>query len=127
VSETEAPPKRRWVRLCKVTDLTPDQGLRLNTVPPVSIFLSEGGMFCLDDTCSHETYSLADGWVENCVVECALHFAKFDLRTGAVLSPPASGPVSSHELRLEGEYIHALLPSQYIVNDADRGSALSEG
>ncbi|MDT7749812.1 MAG: hypothetical protein QOD96_3474, partial [Pseudonocardiales bacterium] len=25
-------------------------------------------MFCLDDTCTHETYSLADGWVENCVV-----------------------------------------------------------
>ncbi|MDT7659510.1 MAG: hypothetical protein QOF38_4225, partial [Pseudonocardiales bacterium] len=22
-------------------------------------------MFCLDDTCTHETYSLADGWVEN--------------------------------------------------------------
>jgi 3-phenylpropionate/trans-cinnamate dioxygenase ferredoxin component len=124
---SDPPPAARWVRACELADLTPDQGLRLGTTPPVAIFLSEGGMFCLDDTCTHETYSLADGWVENCVVECALHFAKFDLRTGAVLSPPAATPLSTHELRLEGDDIHVLLPSQYIVNDADHRSAFSEG
>lgn len=120
-------PKSRWVRVCELADLTPDQGLRLNTAPPVTIFLSEGDVYCLDDTCTHETYSLADGWVEKCVVECPLHFAKFDLRTGAVVSPPACTPVSTHELRVEGNDIHVLLPSNYIVNDADQRSVLSEG
>jgi len=124
---SDQPPAARWVRACGLADLIPDQGLRLDTTPPVAIFLSEGSMFCLDDTCTHETYSLADGWVENCVVECALHFAKFDLRTGAVLSPPAAAPLSTHELRLEGDDIQVLLPSQYIVNDADHQSAFSEG
>jgi 3-phenylpropionate/trans-cinnamate dioxygenase ferredoxin component len=124
---SDPPPAARWVRACGLADLIPDQGLRLGTTPPVAIFLSEGGMFCLDDTCTHETYSLADGWVENCVVECALHFAKFDLRTGAVLSPPAAAPLSTHELRLEGDDVQVLLPSHYIVNDADLRSAFSEG
>lgn len=124
---SEALPTKRWVRVCRLADLTPDQGFRLDTTPPVSIFLSEGDMFCLDDTCTHETYSLADGWVEKCVVECPLHFAKFDLHTGAVLSPPASAPLSAHELRVEGEDLHVLLPSHYVVNDVDRGSAFSEG
>ena len=105
----------RWVRACVVADLIPDEGYRLDVSPPVSIFLSGGEMFCVDDTCTHETYSLADGWVENCVVECALHFAKFDLRTGAVLSPPAPAPLAAHELRVEGEDVHVLLPSHYVV------------
>jgi 3-phenylpropionate/trans-cinnamate dioxygenase ferredoxin component len=123
-----APPQsKRWIRACGLDDLTPDEGLRLDTSPPVSIFLSEGELFCLDDTCTHETYSLADGWVENCVVECALHFAKFDLRSGAVLSPPACAPLSTYQLRLEGEDIHVLLPSDYIVNGAGLRSALAEG
>jgi 3-phenylpropionate/trans-cinnamate dioxygenase ferredoxin component len=124
---SESPATVRWVRVCGLADLIPDEGLRLDTSPPVSIFLSEGDMFCLDDTCTHETYSLADGWVENCVVECALHFAKFDLRTGAVLSPPATGPLSTHKLRVQGDDIHALLPSHYVVNDADHPSAILEG
>jgi 3-phenylpropionate/trans-cinnamate dioxygenase ferredoxin component len=120
-------PRSRWVRVCELADLTPDQGLRLNTAPPVTIFLSDGDVYCLDDTCTHETYSLAEGWVEKCVVECPLHFAKFDLRTGAVVSPPAHAPVSTHELRVEGDDIHVLLPSDYIVNDADQRSVLLEG
>ena len=124
---TSPSPKSRWVRACELADLTPDEGLRLNTSPPVTIFLSEGDVYCLDDTCTHDTYSLAEGWVEKCVVECPLHFAKFDLRTGAVVSPPAPAPISTHELRVEGDDIHVLLPSYYIVNDADQRSALSEG
>ena len=120
-------PSPRWVRVCKLTDLTPDEGLRLNTSPPVTIFLSEGDVYCLDDTCTHDTYSLAEGWVEKCVVECPLHFAKFDLRTGAVVSPPAPAPVSTHELRVEGDEIHVLLPSGYTVNDAAQRSALLGG
>ncbi len=120
-------PKSRWVRVCKLADLTPDEGLRLNTSPPVTIFLSEGDVYCLDDTCTHDTYSLAEGWVEKCVVECPLHFAKFDLRTGAVVSPPAHAPVSTHELRVEGGEIHVLLPSGYTVNDAAQRSALLGG
>jgi 3-phenylpropionate/trans-cinnamate dioxygenase ferredoxin component len=110
--------------VCKLADLTPDEGLRLNTSPPVTIFLSEGDVYCLDDTCTHDTYSLAEGWVEKCVVECPLHFAKFDLRTGAVVSPPAHAPVSTHELRVEGGEIHVLLPSGYTVNDAAQRSCI---
>jgi 3-phenylpropionate/trans-cinnamate dioxygenase ferredoxin subunit len=113
--------------VCERADLTPDEGLRLDTSPPVTIFLSEGSLYCLDDTCTHDTYSLADGWVEKCVVECPLHFAKFDLRTGAVVSPPAPAPLSTHEVRVEGDDIHVLLPSYYIVNGADQRSAFSEG
>ena len=42
--------------------------------------------------------SLADGWVEDCWVECPLHASRFNLRTGSVDAPPAKLPVRSHEV-----------------------------
>ena len=58
----------------------------------------EGELFAIDDTCTHQDASLADGWVEGCEVECPLHASKFNLRTGGVDAPPAKLPVRVHEV-----------------------------
>ncbi|WP_326837389.1 bifunctional 3-phenylpropionate/cinnamic acid dioxygenase ferredoxin subunit [Amycolatopsis rhabdoformis] len=108
-----AAPTSQWVRACALDEVEEDEGHRLDTVPPVSLFRSGGEVFCLDDTCTHEDFSLAEGWVEDCVVECALHTAKFDLRSGKALSAPASTPVRVHEVRLEGTEIYVRLPETY--------------
>lgn len=107
--------QRDWIRGCRVSDLVEDEGLRLSTTPPVSVYSVDGSIYCIDDTCSHENFSLADGWVDGCVVECALHMAKFDLRTGEPLTPPASRPVRTHETRVSGEFVELLLPTDYDV------------
>lgn len=103
----------RWVRLCALSELDDDEGLRVATTPPVSVYRSEGELFCIDDTCTHEDFSLAEGWVENCVVECTLHMAKFDLRSGRSLCPPAVNAVRVHEIRADGDDVLALLPAAY--------------
>jgi 3-phenylpropionate/trans-cinnamate dioxygenase ferredoxin subunit len=108
---------RYWLRACAVGELPDDEGLRLNTVPPVSVFTSEGEFFCVDDTCTHEEYSLAEGWVENCVVECTLHFARFSLRTGAVLGPPATRSLSVHPLARVGNDLFVALPNSYLERE----------
>ena len=59
-----------------------------------------GEVYAIDDTCSHQDASLADGWLEGCEVECPLHASKFDLRTGRVDSPPAKRPVRTHQVTL---------------------------
>ena len=56
----------------------------------------DGSFYAIDDTCTHETYSLAEGYIEGTQVECALHFREFDLRTGEALCLPAQsacGPI----------------------------------
>ena len=53
-------------------------------------------MFAIDDTCTHQDASLADGWLEGCAVECPLHASCFDLRTGMPSGPPAKTPVRTH-------------------------------
>ena len=108
---------RYWLRACAVGELPDDEGLRLRTVPPVSVFTSEGEFFCVDDTCTHEEYSLAEGWVENCVVECTLHCARFSLRTGAVLGPPATRPLSVHPLARVGSDLFVALPNSYLLRE----------
>jgi 3-phenylpropionate/trans-cinnamate dioxygenase ferredoxin component len=91
---------------CLESDLVPGEGLRIETFrPPVAVFLTEDDqVFALDDTCSHQEASLADGWVEDCWVECPLHASRFDLVTGRVDAPPAKLSVRAHSVeRRDGE------------------------
>ncbi len=82
---------------CPLSALAPGDALRLETTPPIAVFHTEDGeLFAIDDTCTHQDASLADGWVEGCEVECPLHASRFNLRTGAADAPPAKLPVRVH-------------------------------
>jgi len=54
---------------------------------------------------------LSDGLLDGCIVECPLHFAQFDVRTGEALSSPAFIPVSSYPTRIVDEKVEILMPS----------------
>ncbi len=75
------------------------------TGAPISVFRWEEKLFALDDTCTHAEASLAEGWVEDCQVECPLHGAAFDLRSGDALCPPATQPVATHKVELRGDEV----------------------
>lgn len=45
------------------------------------------------DTCSHQRFSLAEGWVEGDTIECNLHGSAFDLDTGQPTGLPAVKPI----------------------------------
>ncbi len=45
------------------------------------------------DTCSHQQWSLSEGWVEENTIECDLHGSAFDLDTGQPTSLPAVKPI----------------------------------
>jgi 3-phenylpropionate/trans-cinnamate dioxygenase ferredoxin subunit len=101
------------VRVCLLEDLVPGVGLRVETVTPaVAVFLTEDGeVFAIDDTCTHQDASLADGWLEGCEVECPLHASRFDLRTGQVDAPPAKIGVRTHFVNIEGDDVYLTLSS----------------
>jgi 3-phenylpropionate/trans-cinnamate dioxygenase ferredoxin subunit len=64
--------------------------------PPVAVFRLEDGFYATDDTCTHAQSSLAEGYIEDGTVECEFHFAKFDIRTGKALTPPAVIPLATY-------------------------------
>jgi 3-phenylpropionate/trans-cinnamate dioxygenase ferredoxin subunit len=89
------------IRACRLADLKPLEGLRVDADPPIAVFLLEdGSVHAIDDTCTHQDASLAEGWVEGCAVECPLHSSSFDLRTGEVDTPPAMRPVRVHRVSI---------------------------
>ena len=53
--------------------------------------------------CSHAEADLADGEVYDCKVECPLHGAEFDLKTGEALTLPATKPVSVFRTEIDGD------------------------
>ncbi|MGH3437788.1 MAG: bifunctional 3-phenylpropionate/cinnamic acid dioxygenase ferredoxin subunit [Sciscionella sp.] len=79
-------------------DIPDGEAVRVDGITPIAVFNVNGTLYAIDDTCTHQDASLADGWVEGCAVECPLHAACFDLRTGHVNGPPAKRPVRTHEV-----------------------------
>lgn len=66
---------------------------------------TDGTFWALNDTCTHEVASLAEGWVEDGTVECPLHASKFCLRDGKVLSLPATKDTVCHRVEVRGDEI----------------------
>ena len=64
-----------------------------------------GTFYAVRDTCGHAGAPLSSGSLIGYVLECPLHFACFDVRTGKLLSGPVSADVPSYPVRLEGETV----------------------
>ncbi len=93
-----------FVRACSLADL-PEPGtmaVRLDGIPVV-IVRSGGEVFAIDEFCTHADVSLADGEVRDQTIECWLHGSRFDLRSGKPVGPPASKPIGSYQVRLDGD------------------------
>jgi len=61
----------------------------------------ENDLYVLDDRCSHEDFSLAEGEVNVATreIECARHGAMFRLSDGEPTSFPATRPVAHYDVR----------------------------
>ena len=100
-SETDA---GRFVPVCKVSDLT-DPGKTIVKVGDrtVALFRVAGQFWATDDRCSHDGGQLVAGRLEGYTIVCPRHGARFDVRTGAALSRPASVDLAVHEVKVEGD------------------------
>lgn len=61
----------------------------------------DGEFFALNNSCSHEACPLSEGDLDGYELSCICHGSQFDVRTGAVLSPPALTPVATYPVRVE--------------------------
>lgn len=76
-------------------------GLDNETGKDIAVFHTEDDEFyALDDECTHETASLADGWLEGDRVECPMHASDFCLKTGKVMCLPATESTFTHKVEV---------------------------
>jgi 3-phenylpropionate/trans-cinnamate dioxygenase ferredoxin component len=90
------------IKACRTDQLKPGEALRLNLAPPIAIYRLNDGYYATEDTCSHAQASLAAGDIdlEECTIECPYHGSLFDIRTGHVLSLPASRPIKTYPVKV---------------------------
>lgn len=60
----------------------------------------DGTWGAIDNVCTHDGGILGEGELEECLVECPRHGARFDLRTGEVKALPAVFPVNAYPVRI---------------------------
>jgi 3-phenylpropionate/trans-cinnamate dioxygenase ferredoxin subunit len=62
-------------------------------------------VFAVRNLCSHAYETLDCGRMRNGWISCPVHGARFDLETGMPMNPPASMPIDTFEVRVEGDTI----------------------
>jgi 3-phenylpropionate/trans-cinnamate dioxygenase ferredoxin subunit len=72
----------------------------------------EGGVFALDNICTHAHARMCEGRLRATRLVCPLHGASFDVRDGRVLGPPAVVPLPTFPVRVvDGMIEVAISPS----------------
>ena len=92
-----------WVNVAEEKDLPPGsfKCVEIDDVL-VAVFNLDGEYHAIENVCSHEYAELTDGELEGNEITCPLHGARFDIRSGEALTPPAYEPVAKLPVRVDG-------------------------
>lgn len=95
-----------WAAACPLAALADELpvGVVVDGVAVCLVRLANN-VFAIHDECTHEAVPLSEGDVEDGTIECWRHGSRFDLRTGAVLNPPAVKPVATYPTRVDGDQV----------------------
>jgi nitrite reductase/ring-hydroxylating ferredoxin subunit len=100
-----------FVHVCSEKELAAGQIVRVKTATPIALCNVDGEFFAISDYCSHERSSFSEeGYLDGDEVECGWHCARFSVRTGEVTMPPATKPIQTFQVRMEGSDIFVLTP-----------------
>lgn len=96
-----------FVPVAKTSDLPPGQ-IKWVAVDGQRRVLAnvEGIFYALSDVCGHRNAPLSRGKLDGYLIECPLHYAQFDVRTGALVNGPVSTAVPIYEVRIEGDTVY---------------------
>jgi len=100
-----------WHKAAKVADLEERGvvGVEVNGVE-VAVYKLEDGYYATSNICTHQRAFMSDGYIEDGCIECPLHQAFFDIRTGVPKDGPAKTPLATYPAKLEGDVIFVDLP-----------------
>ncbi len=99
-----------YITVTKIAELKPGERTVVEIDEHyIAVFNVGGTYYAVEDVCTHDDGPLAEGELDGTVIECPRHGARFDLKTGAVLSLPAIKPVPHYEVRVEGDEVQILI------------------
>ncbi|HEY9871063.1 MAG TPA: non-heme iron oxygenase ferredoxin subunit [Candidatus Obscuribacterales bacterium] len=101
-----------FVKVARVSDV-PAGGAKLVEAngQKIALFNVDGQLHAIGDSCTHKGGPLSDGFIEGTQVQCPWHGAKFDIKSGQNLTPPAASPVPSYPVEVRDGDVYVQLPS----------------
>lgn len=96
------------------TDELPNGGRKILEVDglPLAVFNIAGAYYAIADVCSHDDGPVAEGELHDHDIECPRHGARFDVRSGKVLSFPAIVDIPAYPVKVEGKNVLVGLPPE---------------
>src|SRR5581483_8600514 len=91
-----------FMAVAKVDDIAPGSVVKIDAGGlSFALYNLDGTFYATEEICSHAHASLAEGFILDDTIECPLHGACFAIKTGEVLSAPATEPILTFPVRIE--------------------------
>jgi 3-phenylpropionate/trans-cinnamate dioxygenase ferredoxin subunit len=100
------------IYVCQNGSLGEGEAIKLEKASiAIAVVNSGGSFYAVSDRCSHGNASMSEGYIEDDgTVECPLHSARFCLKTGTALCQPATEPLATYPVVVDGDAIYVDLP-----------------
>ncbi len=101
-----------WHRVAARSELPSGEalGARIEDLD-VALIELDGTIYALSNICPHAYALMSDGFLEGDEIECPLHAARFDIRTGKCTEGPATEDLAVYEVYEDNGDIFVKLPS----------------
>ena len=77
----------------------------------IAVYNLDGEFVATDERCTHMRARLSDGYLDGAVIECPLHFGKFDVRSGQPLSAPCTRALNTYPVKVvDGTLLVGIVP-----------------
>src|SRR5215471_11149349 len=95
-----------WQKAAALSELSEGGviGVHVGTTP-LALYQLDGAVYATHGICTHAMAILADGFAEDGKIECPLHQALFDIKSGKALCGPATEDLKTYAVKVEGDQV----------------------
>ncbi|MGH8594930.1 MAG: non-heme iron oxygenase ferredoxin subunit [Gammaproteobacteria bacterium] len=91
-----------WIAVAKSDEFAPgDRRIVEAQGTQIVVFNLDGEYYAIEDMCTHDYAPLDGGLIEGDAITCPRHGARFCIKPGEALSPPAYEAVTTFPVRVE--------------------------
>ena len=92
-----------WTRVAAAAELK-ERGVMDATIngEEIALYWVDDAPYATENTCTHAFARLSEGYLDGDCIECPVHQALFNVRTGDAVAGPAEAAIRTYPCRTEG-------------------------
>ena len=96
-----------WHKLTRMDEIPDDAALETSVGEvALALYKVDGVVYCTNNICTHAEAFLSDGYLEGYEIECPMHGARFDIRDGRALCPPADKDIATYAVKIDDGVVY---------------------